>query len=106
MPMRDTHPHVVRLVEGLAGTVDMHMDLTVRFDYGEIVPWLTSTDGLIRMTAGPDAVALWHLVDPVGATCTRWPTSPCARGSASPSRSSGTRPTRAAAASTPTTPST
>jgi hypothetical protein len=53
MPMRDSHPHVVRLVEGLAGTVDMHMDLTVRFDYGEIVPWLTSTDGLIRMTAGP-----------------------------------------------------
>ena len=44
----------------------MHMDLTVRFDYGEIVPWVTSTDGLIRMTAGPDAVALWHLVEPVG----------------------------------------
>ena len=64
--MRDSHPHVVRLVEGIAGTVDMHMDLAVRFDYGEIVPWLTSTDGLIRMTAGPDAVALWHLVDPVG----------------------------------------
>ena len=66
MPMRDSHPHVVRLVEGLAGTVDMHMDLAVRFDYGEIVPWLTSSDGLIRMTAGPDAVALWHLVEPVG----------------------------------------
>ena len=66
MPMRDTHPHVVRLVEGISGTVDMHMDLAVRFDYGEIVPWLTSTDGLIRMTAGPDGVALWHLVDPVG----------------------------------------
>jgi len=66
MPMRDTHPHVVRLVEGISGSVDMHMDLAVRFDYGEIVPWLTSTDGLIRMTAGPDAVALWHRVDPVG----------------------------------------
>jgi GH15 family glucan-1,4-alpha-glucosidase len=66
MPMRDTHPHVVRLVEGISGSVDMHMDLTVRFDYGEIVPWLTSTSGLIRMTAGPDAVALWHRVDTVG----------------------------------------
>jgi len=44
----------------------MRMCLTVRFDYGEIVPWVTSTDGLIRMTAGPDAVALWHLVDPIG----------------------------------------
>ena len=66
MPMRDTHPHVVRLVEGISGTVDMHMDMAVRFDYGDIVPWLTSTDGLIRMTAGPDAVALWHRVDPIG----------------------------------------
>jgi GH15 family glucan-1,4-alpha-glucosidase len=66
MPMRDTHPHVVRLVEGLSGQVDMHMELTVRFDYGEVVPWATSTEGLLRMTAGPDAVALWHGVNPVG----------------------------------------
>jgi GH15 family glucan-1,4-alpha-glucosidase len=66
MPIRDSHPHVVRLVVGLAGTVDMHMELTVRFDYGEVVPWVTSTEGLMRMTAGPDAVALWHRVDMVG----------------------------------------
>jgi GH15 family glucan-1,4-alpha-glucosidase len=66
MPMRDTHPHVVRLVEGLSGTVDMHMELTVRFDYGEVVPWVTSTDGLMKMTAGPDTVALWHRVEAVG----------------------------------------
>jgi GH15 family glucan-1,4-alpha-glucosidase len=66
MPIRDSHPHVVRLVEGVSGTVDMHMDLAVRFDYGDVVPWVTSTNGLIRMTAGPDAVALWHRVDPVG----------------------------------------
>jgi GH15 family glucan-1,4-alpha-glucosidase len=66
MPMRDTHPHVVRLVDGISGSVDMRMDLSVRFDYGEVVPWATSADGLLRMTAGPDAVALWHHVDPVG----------------------------------------
>ncbi|HEX3793805.1 MAG TPA: glycoside hydrolase family 15 protein [Acidimicrobiales bacterium] len=66
MPVRDTHPHVIRLVEGVSGTVDMHMDLTVRFDYGQVVPWATSTEGLIRMTAGPDAVALFHRVDLVG----------------------------------------
>jgi GH15 family glucan-1,4-alpha-glucosidase len=65
MPLRDTHPHVVRLVEGVRGTVDMHMAFTLRFDYGEVVPWVTSTDGLMRMTAGPDAVALWHQVEPV-----------------------------------------
>src|SRR5580658_1483516 len=66
MPMRDSHPHVVRQVEGIAGSVDMHMDLTLRFDYGEVIPWVTSSNGLIRMTAGPDAVAMWHLVDTVG----------------------------------------
>ena len=66
MPIRDSHPHVVRLVEGMSGTVDMHMDLAVRFDYGNVVPWVTSSDGLIRLTAGPDAVALWHRVDAVG----------------------------------------
>jgi GH15 family glucan-1,4-alpha-glucosidase len=63
MPTCDVQPHVIRLVEGLSGTVDMRMDLTVRFDYGEIVPWATSTDGLLRMSAGPDAVALWHRVE-------------------------------------------
>ena len=66
MPIRDSHPHVVRLVEGMSGIVDMHMDLAVRFDYGNVVPWVTSSDGLIRLTAGPDAVALWHRVDAVG----------------------------------------
>jgi GH15 family glucan-1,4-alpha-glucosidase len=66
MPIRDEHPHVVRLVEGVSGAVDMHMDLAVRFDYGEVVPWVTSSEGLVRLTAGPDAVALWHGVDPVG----------------------------------------
>ena len=66
MPVRDNHPHVVRSVEGVSGTVDMHMDLAVRFDYGEIVPWVTSSEGLTRLTAGPDSVALWHRVDTVG----------------------------------------
>ena len=63
MPIRETHPHVVRLVQGLSGTVDMSMEIAVRFDYGEVVPWATSTEGLTRMTAGPDTVALWHRVD-------------------------------------------
>jgi GH15 family glucan-1,4-alpha-glucosidase len=66
MPLRDTHPHVVRLVEGLRGTVDMHMGLTLRFDYGEVLPWVESTERLLRMTAGPDAVALWHQVETIG----------------------------------------
>ena len=66
MPVRDGHPHLVRTVQGVSGSVDMHMDLVVRFDYGEAVPWVTSHDGLIRLTAGPDSVALWHQVQAVG----------------------------------------
>jgi len=66
MPVRDVHPTVVRLVEGVSGHVEMRMDLTLRFGYGDTVPWVTSTEGLIRMTAGPDSVALWHMVEPVG----------------------------------------
>jgi GH15 family glucan-1,4-alpha-glucosidase len=66
MPVRDSHPHLVRSVEGVSGTVDMHMDLAVRFDYGEVVPWVTSSEGLTRLTAGPDSVALWHRVEVEG----------------------------------------
>ena len=66
MPVREGHPHLVRSVEGVSGTVDMRMDLAVRFDYGEVVPWVTSHDGLTRLTAGPDSVALWHRVEAVG----------------------------------------
>jgi GH15 family glucan-1,4-alpha-glucosidase len=66
MPVRDDHPHLVRLVEGVAGSVDMHMDLTVRFGYGETIPWVTSHEGLVRLTAGPDSVSLWHQVEVVG----------------------------------------
>ena len=66
MPVHSSHPRVVRVVEGLAGTVDMRLDLTVRFGYGDIVPWVTSTKGLVRCTAGPDALALWHRVHPTG----------------------------------------
>ena len=65
MPLHATHPYVVRLVEGISGTVDMRMDFTLRFGYGDDVPWLTSSEGLLRLTAGPDAVALWHTVAPV-----------------------------------------
>ena len=66
MPVREGHPHLVRAVEGVSGTVDMRMDLAVRFDYGEVVPWVTSSEGLTRLTAGPDSVALWHRVEAMG----------------------------------------
>ncbi len=66
MPKRDDHPHLVRSVEGVSGSVDMRMELVVRFDYGEVLPWVTTHDGLTRLTAGPDSVALWHQVEVEG----------------------------------------
>jgi GH15 family glucan-1,4-alpha-glucosidase len=33
-------PDLVRIVEGVSGSVELEMDLTIRFDYGSIVPWL------------------------------------------------------------------
>jgi GH15 family glucan-1,4-alpha-glucosidase len=66
MPVREGHPQLMRCIEGISGSVDLHMDLAVRFDYGNVVPWATSDDGLLRMTAGPDSVALWHRVETEG----------------------------------------
>jgi GH15 family glucan-1,4-alpha-glucosidase len=50
-------PVLVRLVQGVSGTVEMGVRLTVRFGYGSIVPWVTRTEAGISATAGPDS--LW-----------------------------------------------
>ena len=42
MPVRHREPDLVRIVEGLRGTVHLEMELRVRFDYGSIVPWVTT----------------------------------------------------------------
>ena len=62
MPVRDLYPQIIRIVECLSGRVEMRMDLTVRFGYGQIVPWVRNVDGLFRAIAGPDAIALWSPV--------------------------------------------
>jgi GH15 family glucan-1,4-alpha-glucosidase len=49
---------VVRIVEGVEGTVPMRMDLTIRFDYGHLVPWVSRLDGRIQAIGGPDALIL------------------------------------------------
>jgi GH15 family glucan-1,4-alpha-glucosidase len=59
MPLREAHPQVVRLVQGLSGAVPTRLELRIRFGYGESVPWVSRRDGLLTAIAGPDAVALW-----------------------------------------------
>jgi GH15 family glucan-1,4-alpha-glucosidase len=58
MPPRGHDPDVVRLVEGVHGEVRMRTELTLRFDYGSIVPWVRRTADGISAVGGPDAVCL------------------------------------------------
>jgi GH15 family glucan-1,4-alpha-glucosidase len=66
MPIHVGHAEVVRLVEGVSGRVEMRMDLSIRFGYGEVVPWVRKIDGLLRAIAGPDGLALWTPVNTHG----------------------------------------
>jgi GH15 family glucan-1,4-alpha-glucosidase len=70
MPPRDRTPDVVRVVEGLAGEVQMQMELVIRFDYGSIVPWVRKIDGCLRAIGGPDALSLWSPVPTRGVDLT------------------------------------
>jgi len=58
MPPRQWDPDVARVVEGVKGRVRMRMELTIRFDYGSIVPWVRHVDGALHAVAGPDSVWL------------------------------------------------
>ncbi|WP_406217133.1 glycoside hydrolase family 15 protein [Streptomyces decoyicus] len=58
MPQRDRQPDVVRIVEGLSGSVEMRGVLRLRFDYGRAVPWVRAAEGSRVAVAGPDSVWL------------------------------------------------
>ncbi len=46
------------MVRGEHGHVDIDMDLVLRFNYGQAVPWVRRRDYGISAIAGPDAVEL------------------------------------------------
>ncbi|MFF8368215.1 glycoside hydrolase family 15 protein [Streptomyces lydicus] len=58
MPQRDRAPDVVRIIEGLDGSVEMRGVLRLRFDYGRVVPWVRAVEGSRVAIAGPDSVWL------------------------------------------------
>ena len=58
MPPRGKNPDIIRIVEGVHGRVRMRMDLTIRFDYGSIVPWVRKCHGGLEAIGGPDALIL------------------------------------------------
>src|ERR1051326_8989086 len=58
MPVEEPHSSIARLVVGNEGTVRMHTDLVIRFDYGVSVPWVNRHDETtISATAGPSTRA-------------------------------------------------
>ncbi|MGW6566758.1 glycoside hydrolase family 15 protein [Streptomyces sp. NPDC054975] len=59
MPPREQTPRIVRLVEGIAGRVDLHGELRMRFNQGRVVPWSYAVDRrTVATVAGPDAAYL------------------------------------------------
>ncbi|MEV0782173.1 glycoside hydrolase family 15 protein [Streptomyces sp. NPDC050423] len=58
MPQRDQEPDVMRIIEGVSGTVDMASVLRLRFDFGSVVPWVRRSQGHRVAVAGPDSAWL------------------------------------------------
>ena len=61
MLINEDHPTLVRSIQGLTGSIDLHMEFIVRFDYGNVVPWVRrnkNCDG-IHAIAGPDGLVLY-----------------------------------------------
>jgi GH15 family glucan-1,4-alpha-glucosidase len=66
MPIRDKTVDMIRIVEGLHGHVPMRMHLTIRYDYGQTIPWVHNVNGALVAVAGPDALVLRTPVDTRG----------------------------------------
>ena len=50
--------HVVRIVEGVEGTVPVDVILSARFGYGATWPWIRQTEDGVLLTASPDSLRL------------------------------------------------
>ncbi|MFC5730538.1 MULTISPECIES: glycoside hydrolase family 15 protein [Nocardioides] len=69
MPPRGEAPDIVRIVHGVSGAVPMYGELRLRFDYGQVVPWVRNVGGAIEAVAGPDAAWLRTPAPLVGRDC-------------------------------------
>src|SRR5499427_9105496 len=60
MPIGQPNSSVIRLVKGQRGKVAMRLHLTLRFDYGTTVPWVTQLEDAsgLSAVAGPSRVAV------------------------------------------------
>jgi GH15 family glucan-1,4-alpha-glucosidase len=58
MAMLPGRTDFVRIVEGVRGTVAMDVDLTIRFGYGAVVPWVRHEGRTLVAIGGPDTLEL------------------------------------------------
>ncbi len=58
MPPRAEDPALVRIVEGVRGTVAMRSEVRLRFDYGRTAPRVRRLDDGLEAVAGPERVRL------------------------------------------------
>jgi GH15 family glucan-1,4-alpha-glucosidase len=64
MPPRGNAPDIVRIVEGLEGRVEMSTELTIRLDYGSVIPWMQRLDDeTLLALGGPDGITVRTPVD-------------------------------------------
>jgi GH15 family glucan-1,4-alpha-glucosidase len=47
---------LIRIVKGLKGSVRVHCELLLRFDYGHVIPWVRAHPGGITAIAGPNGI--------------------------------------------------
>lgn len=62
MPTGDDRADVVRIIEGVAGEVELEQELVVRFGYGKVPPWFRRIrhhgEEMLVAIAGPDRLVL------------------------------------------------
>ncbi|MEU6412058.1 glycoside hydrolase family 15 protein [Microbispora sp. NPDC046933] len=63
MPPRGEAPDLVRIVEGVRGRVEMRTELLLRFEYGDVIPWVRHRGGELAVVAGPNAAWLQSPVE-------------------------------------------
>jgi len=56
MPIRDHHSDLVRIVRCTGGTVGMNMELSLRIDYGNLLPWIETE---VSSATGGDGKNSW-----------------------------------------------
>jgi GH15 family glucan-1,4-alpha-glucosidase len=59
-PSRGDSPQVIRVIEGVRGSVDLEIRIAPRFDYGEVRPWIRRHGHrLFSAIGGNDGLVIW-----------------------------------------------